>query len=66
MEFEIKSKISKTWNYSNFNAENFVTKVQEVLDNLPINQNNPCETLDSGIFLPEQCLNEQAPIKNLS
>ena len=67
----IKSKISKKWNlkscnghdYSNFNAENFVTEVQEALDNLPINQSNPCETLDSGILILEQCLNEQAPIK---
>ena len=41
----IKSKISKKWNlksrnrhdYSTFNAENFVTEVQEALDNLPIN-----------------------------
>jgi len=70
----IKSKISKKWNlkscnrydYSNFNAENFVTEVQEALDNLPINQSNPCETLDSGILMLEQCLNEQAPIKKLS
>jgi len=50
----IKLKISNKWklkscnkhDYSNFNAENFVTKVQEALDNLPINQSNPCETLD--------------------
>jgi len=70
----IKSKISKKWNlkncnrhdYSNFNAENFVTEVQKALDNLPINQSNPCETLDSGILMLEQCLNEQAPIKKLS
>ena len=52
--------------YSNFNAENVVTEVQETLDNLPISQNNPCETLDSGILMLEQCLNEQAPIKKLS
>ena len=70
----IKSKISKKWNlkscnrhdYSNFNAKNFVTEVQEASDNLPINQNNPCETLDSGILMLEQCLNEQATIKKLS
>jgi len=70
----IKSKISKKWNlkscnrhdYSNFNAENFVTKAKEALDNLPINQNNPCETLDSCILLLEQCLNEQAPAIKLS
>ena len=49
--------------YSNFNAENFVTEVQEALDNLPI---NPYETLDSGILMLEQCLNEQAPKKKLS
>jgi len=69
-----KSKISKKWNlkscnrhdYSKFNAENFLTEVQEALDNLPINQSNPCETLDSGILILEQCLNEQAPIKKLS
>ena len=24
------------------------TEVQEALDNLPINQSNPCETLDQG------------------
>ena len=61
----IKSKMSKKWNlksrnkhdYSNFNAENFVTEVQEALDNLPINQSNPCETLYSGILILEQCLN---------
>ena len=47
--------------YYNFNAENFVTEVQEALDNLPINQSNPCETLDSGILMLEQCLDEQAP-----
>ena len=29
-------------------------------------QSNPCETLDSGILMLEQCLNEQAPIKKLS
>ena len=42
----IKSKISRKWNlksrnrhdYSIFNAENFVTEVQEALDNLPINK----------------------------
>ena len=67
----IKSKISEKWNlkscnrhdYSNFNAENFVTEVQEALDNLPINQSNPCETLDSGILMLEQGFNEQTPIK---
>jgi len=32
-------KSSNRHDYSNFNAENFVTKVQEALDNLPINQN---------------------------
>jgi len=70
----IKSKISKKWSskscnkhdYSNFYTENFVTELQEALDNLPINQRNPCETLDSGILILEQCLNEQAPIKKLS
>ena len=70
----INSKIFKKWDlkscnrhdYSNFNAEHFVTEVQEALDNLPINQSNPCETLDSGILMLEQCLNEQAPIKKLS
>ena len=40
-----------------------MTEVQEALNNLPINQSNPCETLDSGILILEQCLNEQAPIK---
>ena len=67
-------KYLKKWNLkscnrhdcSNFNAENFVTEVQEALDNLPINQSNPCETSDSGILMLEQCLNEQAPIKKLS
>ena len=51
----IKSKISKKWNlkscnrhdYSYFNAEIFLTEVQEALDNLPINQSNPCEILDN-------------------
>jgi len=70
----IKSKISKKWklkscnrhDYSNFNAENFVTEVQEALDNLPINQSNPCEALDSGILMLEKCHNEQAPMKKLS
>ena len=51
--------------YSSLNAENFVTEVQEAIDNLPINQSNPCETLDSGFVMLEQCLNEQAPIKKL-
>ena len=36
------------------------------LDNLRINQSNPCETLDSGILMLGQRLNEQAPIKKLS
>ena len=70
----IKSKIPKKWtlkscnrhDYSNFNAENFVTDVQEASDNLPINQSNPRETLDSGILMLEQCVNEQAPMKKLS
>ena len=43
-----------------------MTEVQEALDDLPINQSNPCETLDSGILMLEQCLNEQAPINKLS
>ena len=42
------------------------TEVQEALDNLPINQSNPCETLESGILMLEQCLNEQHPTKKLS
>jgi len=33
MEFD---KLQHWLDYSNFNAENFVTKVQEALDNLPI------------------------------
>ena len=46
--------------------KNFVTEVQEALDNHPIHQNNPCETLDSVILILEQCLHEQAPIKKLA
>ena len=69
----IKSKISKKWNLkscnrhddSNFDAQNFVTEIQEAL-NLPNNQSIPCEALDSGILILEQCPNEQAPMKKLS
>jgi len=45
--------------YSKFDSETFVTKVQETSNQLQIDQNKPSEALDLGIL----CLKEQAPPK---
>ena len=52
--------------YSKFDPETFVTKVQETLNQLQIDQNKPSEALDLGISCLNGYLKEQAPVNHLT
>ena len=52
--------------YSKFDSETFVTKVQETLNQLQIDQNRQSEALDFGILCLNRYLKEQAPVKQLT
>jgi len=61
-----KSKKYTKHDYSKFDSETFVTKVQETLNQLQIDQNKPSEALDLGILCLNRYLKEQAPVKQLT
>jgi len=57
-----RSKKYTSHDYSNSDPETFVTKVQEALNELAIDQTKPSEALDLGILLLNQHLKKQAHI----
>ena len=61
-----KSKKYTKHDYSKFDSETFVTKVQETLNQLQIDQNKPSEALDLGILCLNRYLKEQASVKQLT
>jgi len=70
----IKSKPLQKWkskkytkhDYSKFDSETFLTKVQETLNQLQIDQTKPSESLDLGILCLNRYLKEQVPVKQLT
>jgi len=50
----------------NLTQKLFLTKVQETLNQLQIDQNKPSEALDLGILCLNRYLKEQAPVKQLT
>ena len=70
----IKSKPLQKWmskkytkhDYSKFDSETFITKVQETLNQVQIDQSKPSEALDLGILCLNRYLKEQAPVKQLT
>jgi len=61
-----KSKKFTRHDYSKFDSETFVTKVQETLNQLQINQTKSSEALDLGILCHNRYLKERAPLKQLT
>jgi len=61
-----KSKKYTRHHYSKFDSETFVTKVQETLNQLQIDQTKPSEALDFSISYLSRSLKEQAPLKQLT
>ena len=61
-----KSKKFTRHDYSKFDSETFVTKIQETLNQLQINQTKLSEALDLGILCPNRYLKERAPLKQLT
>ena len=60
---KLNTKALFKYDFSNFNVEEFMDEIKEILNGMIINSNNPAAALDDAIGAIKKVLDDYAPLK---